>query len=210
MTKLEAVNEVVSLLGEPTEFSSLDRGGVRMNSIIERMIDRSELSMQRQGWYWNTEFWIELTPTSNNTIPVDPDVLSIDTWGGSQSKQVVRLNNLMWKLIPSTVGDPPSATDFTGGNPQFKIVRRRSFDDIPSAFAEWIVAEAAILVNRIHIRTNPTLYRLLFPELNTHRAERRADAVRMETEIADVNVLETHESILLKGQREDSIHNRFF
>lgn len=55
VTKLEAVNEILEIIGEP-EFLALDTAGTSIASEAERMLDREGDRIQKKGWFQNQEF----------------------------------------------------------------------------------------------------------------------------------------------------------
>ena len=77
LTKLGAVNIVLSNIGM-APVSTIDNDNP-MVSMASNIIDEVSLSLQSEGWVFNTEKGYPFTPDPNNHIVIPANVLSLDT-----------------------------------------------------------------------------------------------------------------------------------
>lgn len=79
MTELEAVNMLLAVIGE----APIDKlGDTGTNEITDASLARKTLKevsrdVQAEGWTWNTNFNVKITPDSKNQFLVDTDTLSV-------------------------------------------------------------------------------------------------------------------------------------
>lgn len=90
-TKLQAVNQVLSFIGEAPVNSLEDSTGVGDVSLAERTLDEITLEVLSQGWHFNTNYDVKHAPDSNKEIVLGPTVLRVDTKVGQYSDMDVTL-----------------------------------------------------------------------------------------------------------------------
>ena len=77
-TKLEAVNSMLGHIGESPVNTIADTNALPVSVALATVIlDETSREVQSEGWHFNTENNINLSPV-NNTITLDEDILEID------------------------------------------------------------------------------------------------------------------------------------
>jgi len=109
-TKLQAVQEIMRRVGKlPAD--ELDTDGASVASHVERALDDASLSIQNEGWWWNTKYNVEVTQDANKKIEVgrleqetqlsitdateeNPCVLTVNTTSGLKSNSRVYIDGI--------------------------------------------------------------------------------------------------------------------
>lgn len=90
MTELEAVNVLLTTIGE-APVNTLDGNQVTDVSIAKQVLNEVSREVQGQGWHFNTEDGVKLTPDNNSQLVVPNDVARIDA---DDYNAVIRENRL--------------------------------------------------------------------------------------------------------------------
>ena len=77
MTELEAVNVLLTTIGE-TPVNTLTGHLVTDVTVAQQVLNEVSREVQSEGWHFNTEQGVKLTPNSSKEIVVPPDVSRID------------------------------------------------------------------------------------------------------------------------------------
>ena len=79
-TKLEAVNSMLGHIGESpvTSISSTSSLPISASTALG-ILDEISREVQSEGWHFNTELKVTLSPTGNGNITLSEDVLEVDT-----------------------------------------------------------------------------------------------------------------------------------
>lgn len=77
MTELEAVNVLLTTIGE-TPVNTLTGNLVTDVTVARQVLNEVSREVQSEGWHFNTEQGVKLTPNSSKEIVVPPDVSRID------------------------------------------------------------------------------------------------------------------------------------
>jgi hypothetical protein len=76
-TKLQAINTMLSAIGEPP-INTLSSQRADSN-IAEQILDEVSREVQSYGWHFNTEINVTVSPDSNGNIIVSENVARVDT-----------------------------------------------------------------------------------------------------------------------------------
>jgi hypothetical protein len=99
MTKLDAVNVCLSVMGQP---KVTDLSGSAVDAeIAADIIDEVSREVQNKGWHWNREQH-ELTPNSGDNIIVPANAIRIDTDRSDISENVTVRGNKLYNLTKNT------------------------------------------------------------------------------------------------------------
>jgi len=176
LTKLAAVNIVLSNIGmAPVTVLDNDNPMVVMASNI---IDEVSLSLQAEGWVFNTEREYPFTPdptTKHITIPTN--VLSLDTDYYQDMEVIIRDGKLYDKRAHTFEFDTKQVLN---------VVWVFDFDDIPEAFKSYITIRSA---NLFAGRAVGSTEQVKFGE--REEAMTRAAMLEYETQQGDYNMLGT-------------------
>ena len=129
-TKLTAVNDVLTSLGMGPVTAL---GTTRAGTLAEQVLDSESALVQSEGWHFNTEYDVELTPDVSDNIIVPTDALSIDAH--KVSEDVTQVGTKLFDLEDNSF-------TFTS-KINVDIVRFRDITDLPQPARAYIVARAA-------------------------------------------------------------------
>lgn len=79
-SKLEAVNSMLGHIGESPVNSISDTNALPISAATAiSVLDEVSRAVQAEGWHFNTELKVSLSPAGDGTITLDEDVLEVDT-----------------------------------------------------------------------------------------------------------------------------------
>lgn len=136
-SKLQAVNQMLSFIGEAPVNSLADSTGVGDVSLAESVLDEITVEILSQGWHFNTNYDVKHTPNAAKEIVLGPTVLRIDTKVGVYSDMDITLrgNKLYNRADNSFVFDES----------ELKVteVISLSWEDLPETARRYITLRAA-------------------------------------------------------------------
>lgn len=174
MTELEAVNVLLTTIGE-APVNTLTGNQVTDVTIARQVLNEVSREVQSQGWYFNTENGVTLTPDNNKHILPPADTARID----SRDYNIVIREDKLFDL-----------DDFTyefGGSIKVNIVYYQDFTVLPDAAKRYIAARAArIYADRL--LNSETIHAM------TSKDERQAlvDLRQFEEETADYTMMDSY------------------
>ena len=175
LTKLSAVNIVLSNIGmAPVNTVDNDNPMVSMASNI---IDEVSLSLQTEGWVFNTENAYPFTPDGSGYIVIPDNVLSLDSQYTLDDNPVIRGGKLYDKIEHTYVFE---------GKQELDVVWLFDFEDIPEAFKVYITMRSA---NLFAGRAVGSAEQVKFGE--REEAQARSAMLQYECEQGDYNMLGT-------------------
>jgi len=79
-SKLEAVNSMLGHIGESPVNSISDTNALPISAATAiSVMDEVSRSVQAEGWHFNTELKVTLSPAGDGTITLSDDILEVDT-----------------------------------------------------------------------------------------------------------------------------------
>ena len=78
-TKLEAVNTMLTSIGEQPIQNLNDLAGLSDASIAEQILDNVSRAIQSRGWIFNTDLDVQMPVDQYGEIKLSPDILRVDT-----------------------------------------------------------------------------------------------------------------------------------
>ena len=135
-TKLQAINTMLSTIG-CSPISSLSGYNSADTALAIQILDEINLSVQSEGWHWNTEEDVELVPDpSSGEIVVSPNALLVDVDGINRGnfEVVLRGNKLYDKKNKTTVFENTIKATMIYG---------LDWEEIPQAARGYIMIRAA-------------------------------------------------------------------
>jgi hypothetical protein len=79
-SKLEAVNSMLGHIGESPVNSISDTNALPISAATAiSVLDEVSRSVQAEGWHFNTEIKVTLSPAGDGTITLSDDILEVDT-----------------------------------------------------------------------------------------------------------------------------------
>jgi len=138
-SKLQAVNQMLSFIGEAPVNSLEDAGGVGDVSLAERTLDEVTVEVLSQGWHFNTNYDVVHTPDSNKQIVLSDTVLRIDTKVGVYGNMDVSLRgNKLYNRADNSY-------EFDESEIKTTEVMSLPWEDLPEAARRYITLRSARL-----------------------------------------------------------------
>lgn len=133
-TKLEAVNTMLSILGQ-TPIASLTGTLTPDAALAVQILNEVVRKVGAQQWMWNTFDDVELSPNGSDEIPVGADVARIDvTYENEPGKEIVLRNGKLYDKV---------AQSYTFTSPvKCQITYLFDFDDLPEAARQYCMIKA--------------------------------------------------------------------
>ena len=78
-TTLEAVNTMLTSIGEQPVVDSANFGGLSDASIAADILDNVSRAVQSRGWIFNTDLDVVMKPNAEKKIPIPDKVIRVDT-----------------------------------------------------------------------------------------------------------------------------------
>lgn len=173
MTELEAVNILLTTIGE-APVNTLTGNQVTDVTIAAQVLLEVSREVQSQGWYFNTENGVKLTPDVNKNIIPPADTARIDS---KDYNIVIREGKLF---------DLDTFSFEFGGTIKVSIVYYQDFTVLPDAARRYIAARAARIYSD-RLLNSETIHAM------TLRDERQAlvDLRQFEEETADYTMMDS-------------------
>tara|TARA_X000000368_G_scaffold342112_1_gene280586 strand:+ start:306 stop:914 length:609 start_codon:yes stop_codon:yes gene_type:complete len=175
-TELSAVNSILGSIGQ-APVTQLNTENPEI-SFIYNIFRESMVDVQNEGWVFNREEDIQLSPDQSGYIYVPEDTLRLDISGGhvDRSTDVVQRNGRLY--------DKTHHTDVFTDPVKVDIVRIYDYSDLPSVFQRYITTRAASRA-ATQLVSNPQLVQLL----GQQEAMTRAACIEYECNQGDHNFM---------------------
>ena len=136
-TKLEAVNTMLTFIGESPVNSLSDSSGVGDLPIAEQILDEIDREVQTQGWHFNTTVDVTTSPdATSNEIVLSHNVVSADVKVGAYTDMDITLrNNKLFNRSKNTF-------EFTS-DLKLTLVSLLPWEDLPEKARRYIALRAA-------------------------------------------------------------------
>ena len=174
MTELEAVNVLLTTIGE-APVNTLDGNQVTDVSIAKQVLNEVSREVQAQGWHFNTEQNVPLTPDTLGNIIIPADTARID----ARDFNVVVRDNKLFNLTDRTYAFVSKIL--------VDIIYYQDFANLPQQAKNYITTRAArIFADRT--LNSETIHKM------TSRDEQRAfiDLKEMEGDTGDFNMMDSY------------------
>ena len=182
-TELSAVNSILGSIGQSPITSLQASGGIDPLanpeiSIIVNILSETNKNVQAQGWHFNSEEGITVSPDAAGNFVVPADAIAYDVSDGQSDRfvDVVRRNGKIYDLVLKT--------DVFESDMKFDKVTLVRFDDVPPAIQRYIIARAAVRAAS-QLVSNTELVKLLKQE----ETATQAAAMEYECQHSDSNFM---------------------
>jgi hypothetical protein len=143
-TELEAVNTILSAVGEPPIVSLTGTQGADA-AIARNILNEVSREVQSQGWHFNTLYDQTFSPNSSNEIVLADEVLRVDNYSGrsgfttigdsSESRSVVQRGDKLFDKTNNTF-------TFTSSI-KMTVVYLYDFEEMPEPARRYVTIKAA-------------------------------------------------------------------
>ena len=171
-TELSAVNSILGAIGQ-SPITTLNFQNPEI-SYIYNIFEEVIKDTLNEGWHFNTENHVKVSPDSSGNITIPTNYLRYDYSDGQADRQVdlVRRDGKLYDLV--------SHTDVFDHDMELDVVYMYTFTDIPSAHQRYIISKASTRA-ATQLVTNPQLVKLL----QQQEALARASLMEYECEQGD-------------------------
>ena len=151
-TELSAVNSILGSIGQSpvttlgtVTTDATNTGQEIVNTyanpqiaLIHNLLMEVTKDVQNEGWHFNKEDNVKISPDANGNFLIPNDYLRFDVHGGlyDRNRDVVKKNGKLY--------DNVHHTDVFTQDFYFDITYLRNFEDIPSAIQRYIIARASV------------------------------------------------------------------
>ena len=173
-TELSAVNSILGAIGQsPVTTINYENPEI---SFIYNILTEVNKDVQNEGWHFNTEYHVKVTPDANKNITLPVKTLRYDFYdeGNNKTRDVVVRDGKLYDLVDHT-------NEFTG-DAYLDVVTLYQFSDLPNPFQRYITYRAASRA-ATQLVSNPQLVQLL----QQQEASARATCMEYECSQGDHN-----------------------
>ena len=160
-TELSAINSILGSIGQ-SPITAINTANPEI-AFIQNLLNEVTKDVLNEGWHFNTEDHVKVTPNSSGKIPIPTNYLRYDYSQGQFDKHVdlVKRDGFLYDLVDHTnVFDHDMELD---------IVYLYDFTDVPSVFQRYIISRAATRA-ATQLVSNKELTALLQIQEATNRA----------------------------------------
>ena len=153
-TELSAVNSILGSIGQ-SPVTELNYTNPEI-SFIYNLLRDSNVDVQNEGWHFNTEKHIHLTPDANGKVEIASDILKMDMSDGWSKRKydVVRRGGYLYDKFDHT-DDWSTHTEVV-----LDVVKLFTFADLPEVFKRYIIYRASRMA-ATQLVANPQLVSLI-------------------------------------------------
>jgi hypothetical protein len=175
-TELSAVNSILGSIGQ-SPVTSLDFTNPEI-SFIYNLLTEVNVDVQNEGWEFNTELHVKVSPDANKHIVVPANTLRYDVNDNQNDRRlnVVTRNGRLYNKVEHT--------DEFENDVELDVVTLYAFEDLPPVFRRYVIYRAAGRA-ATQLVANPQLVQLL----GTQEAQARAACLEYECEQGDHNFM---------------------
>ena len=173
-TELSAVNSILGAIGQ-SPVTSLNFTNPEV-SFIYNILTEVNKDVQNEGWHFNTEYHVKVSPdptTKHITLPAQTLRYTLHDGLTNKTQDLVIRDGKLYDLVDHTY-------TFDSGTYYLDIVSLYSFTDLPNAFQRYVTYRAASRA-AAQLVSNPQLVQLL----QTQEAQARATCIEYECNQGD-------------------------
>ena len=141
-TELSAVNSILGSIGQSPITQLKDTTGALIStnpeiSFIHNLLVETTKDVLNEGWHFNTEYGIKISPDANKQISIPSSYLRYDVHDGQTSRllDVVKRGDKLNDKVKHTF-------EFTN-DVLVDATYLYNFEDLPSAFQRYVIAKAS-------------------------------------------------------------------
>lgn len=183
-TKLEAVNSMLGHIGESPVNTIADTNALPVSVALATVIlDETSREVQSEGWHFNTENNINLSPV-NNTITLDEDILEIDAI--DTSIDVTQRG--------TTLYDRKNNTESFTSDITVTLIRYLEWDKLPEVARRYITLKASRIFQSRMVGSRELEQLIARDEFNA-----RARLINQDGVTSDRTIFDNYDAVLRIG-----------
>ena len=175
-TELSAVNSILGAIGQ-SPVTAINNTNPEI-SFIYNILTEVNKDVQNEGWHFNTEMHIKISPDGNKNIVLPTKILRYDLYdtANSRTKDLVVRDGKLYDLV--------NHTNEFDGDLHIDAVTLYAFEDLPNVFQRYITYRSSVRA-ATQLVSNPQLVALL----QQQEAKSRANCIEYECDMADYNYM---------------------
>ena len=175
-TELSAVNSILGAIGQ-SPITTLNYENPEI-SFIYNILTEVNKDIQNEGWHFNTEYHVKVSPDASKNITLPINTLRYDLHDDNVNRRqdLVIRNGKLYDLVDHT--------DEFDGDLYLDVVTLYAFEDLPNPFQRYITYRAAARA-ATQLVSNPQLVQLL----QQQEAAARATCLDYECDLGDHNYM---------------------
>jgi hypothetical protein len=154
MTELEAINTLLSVIGEAPidRLSDVSVNEITDSALARKVLQEVERDVQAEGWSWNTDHDVPLQMDTSQEFPISSDALSVQfSPNRYPDRQYVARGNRVYNKLQrkfdfGVTGMAPLLVD--------RIVMRLPWDQLPHAAQQYITIRSARIYADRYLNSN--------------------------------------------------------
>ena len=183
-SKLEAVNSMLGHIGESPVNSISDTNALPISAATANtVLDEVSRAVQSEGWHFNTENKVTLSPAGDGTITLDEDVLEIDT---TNSPDIAQRG--------LTLFDRTNNTSVFTSDLEVNLTRLLDWTSLPEAARRYITLRASRVFQGRMVGSRELEALIARDEYNA-----RADLMDAESNNADRSIFDSYDAAIRIG-----------
>jgi len=197
MSELQAVNMMLTTIGEQPIANLNDKAGLQDASIAQDILHNTSRQVQSRGWIFNTDLQKIMSPdnaTSNGgKIKVDTNVLRIDTTAKKRSNltDIVERGGYLW--------DREKNTNLFTGDVTVDYVTFLPFDSIPESARRYIAVKSARIFHDRVVGSGE-----LHAFFQQDEMQAWSDLLEFQSEVGDFNIFDDYDTFRIVDRNQDA------
>lgn len=154
MTELEAVNTLLSVIGEAPvdKLSDISINEITDSALARKTLNEVARDVQAEGWSWNTDWNVELSKNNSNEFVLPSNALTcLFSPNRYPNKQYVVRGLKVYNRAKRTFA---FGADMNGPLVVDQVVSQLSWDEVPHTAQQYIVIRAARIYSDRYLNSN--------------------------------------------------------
>ena len=195
MTDIQAVNMMLTTIGEQPIKNLNDNAGLQDASIAQDILHSTSRQVQSKGWIFNTDLQVTKTPNGKGKFVVDPNILRVDSTSKKRSttEDIVERAGFLY--------DRENNTDVFASDATVVVdeITFLPFNSLPEVARRYIAVKAARIFHD-RIVGSGELHRFFQEDELTAWAE----LLEYQSEVGDFNIFDDYDTFRVVDRNQDA------
>ena len=195
MTDIQAVNMMLTTIGEQPIKNLNDNAGLQDASIAQDILHSTSRQVQSKGWIFNTDLQVTKTPNGKGKFVVDPNILRVDSTSKKRSttEDIVERAGFLY--------DRENNTDVFASDATVVVdeITFLPFNSLPEVARRYIAVKAARIFHD-RIVGSGELHRFFQEDELTAWAE----LLEYQSEVGDFNIFDDYDTFRVLDRNQDA------
>ena len=195
MTDIQAVNMMLTTIGEQPIKNLNDNAGLQDASIAQDILHSTSRQVQSKGWIFNTDLQVTKTPNGKGKFVVEPNILRVDSTSKKRSttEDIVERAGFLY--------DRENNTDVFASDATVVVdeITFLPFNSLPEVARRYIAVKAARIFHD-RIVGSGELHRFFQEDELTAWAE----LLEYQSEVGDFNIFDDYDTFRVVDRNQDA------